>query len=74
MREVVITAYEDMDAAQLRDELRDWTHRTVQWADDIAEALAVADYARAGGLLHAYSQARHQMRRIERILTLGIAA
>ena len=61
--------YEDMDAADLRAELDDWTQRTLQWADDLAQAIEAQDFWRAVFMTHAYRQARSQQRRLKRLLT-----
>jgi hypothetical protein len=65
--------YEDMDAVELRHELDDWTARSIQWADDVANAVEAQDIIRAAFITHAYRQARMQMRRIKRCLEIGVA-
>lgn len=69
-----MTAYEDMEAAELRASLEDWTARSVEHADAIASAIDARDLIRASLMTHAYRQARSQMKRIRRILELGIVA
>ena len=68
-----MTAYEDMDAAELRADLDDWTARCFQWADDLADAISAGDYWRAVALLHGYRQARNQVKKIRHFLQIGIA-
>ena len=65
--------YEDMDAAELRAELEEWTRKTLQWADDLADAIDAQDLYRAVFMVHAYRQARWQMRRIRHFLKVGVA-
>lgn len=68
-----MTAYEDLDAVELRAELDDWTARTIQWADDLAQAVEHQDFWRAIFLLHGYKQARMQVRKIRHIQQIGVA-
>ena len=68
-----MTGYEDMDVADLRAELDDWTQRTLQWADDLAQAIEAQDFWRAVFMCHAYRQARGQQRRVKRLLTVEAA-
>ena len=68
-----MTPYEDMDAVQLRHELEEWTQKTLDWADDLANAIDAQDLIRAALVLHAYKQSRHQMRRIRHVMQIGIA-
>lgn len=68
-----MSAYEDLDAAELRAELEDWTQKTLQWADDLADAIEAQDFWRAVFMCHAYRQARTQMRKIRHFLSIGIA-
>lgn len=66
-------AYEDLDAAELRAELDDWTQRTIQWADDLVTAIDALDVVQAAFMAHAYKQARMQMRKIRHAMQLGVA-
>lgn len=66
-------SYEDMDSVELRGELDDWTAKTIQWADDLADAIEAQDFWRAVFMCHAYRQARAQMRRIKGFLQMGVA-
>lgn len=66
-------SYEDLDAAELRAELDDWTQKTLQWADDLADAIDAQDIIRAAFMVHAYRQARAQMRRIKHFLKIEVA-
>lgn len=68
-----MTAYEDLDAVELRAELEDWTQRALQWADDIAQAVEHQDFWRAVFMLHGYKQARLQVRRIKHAQQIGVA-
>lgn len=68
-----MTAYEDLDAVELRAQLDNWTARTIQWADDLANAIEAQDIIRAAFMCHAYRQARMQMRKIKHCLELGVA-
>lgn len=68
-----MSAYEDLDAAELRAKLDDWTHRTLKWADDVAEAVEAQDLTRAWFMLHGYKQARMQMRKVRHAMQIGIA-
>ena len=68
-----MSAYEDLDAAELRHELEDWTQRSIQWADDLANAIEAQDIIRAAFMCHAYRQARMQMKKLKKCLEIGIA-
>lgn len=68
-----MSVYENMDAAELRAELEDWTQKTLQWADDLANAIDAQDLIRAAFMAHAYRQARAQLRKVKRALALGVA-
>lgn len=68
-----MSPYEDMDAVQLRHELDEWTQKTLDWADDLANAIDARDMIRAAFILHAYKQSRHQMRRIRHVMQIGVA-
>lgn len=68
-----MTRYEELDASELRAELDDWTQRTLQWADDLAQSIEAQDFWRAVVMVHAYRQARGQMRRLKRFLTVEAA-
>ena len=61
-----------MDAVELRSELDELTQKTLQWADDLADAIDAQDFWRAVFMCHAYRQARWQMRRIKHFLKVGI--
>lgn len=65
--------YDEMDVAGLRAELEDWTGKTLQWADDLAEAIEAQDFWRAVFMCHAYKQARSQQKRFKRLLTVEAA-
>jgi len=67
-------SYEDMDAFELRAELDDWTQRSIQWGDDLANAIEALDMIRAAAMVGAYRQARMQMRKLKRCLEIGTAA
>lgn len=69
-----VTAYEDMDAAELAAEERDWTLRTLQCADDLASAIDGLDIVRAALMVHAYRQSRAQLKRIHWVRESGIVA
>lgn len=68
-----MTAYDDMDAAELRAELDEWTEKTLKWADDLVNAIDGQDIVHAAFMAHAYKQARWQMRKIKHRLKLGVA-
>lgn len=68
-----MTRYEDLTAGELRDELDDWTRRSLQWADDLANAIEAGDFIRAALFVTAYRQSRLQMRKLRRILTVEAA-
>ena len=68
-----MSSYDQMDAVDLRAELDDWTQKTIQWADDLADAIDAQDFWRAVFMCHAYRQARAQMRRIKALLQIGVA-
>lgn len=68
-----MTDYNDMDAAELRAELDDWTARTLSWADELAQAIDAQDFWLAVHVLHAYKQARGQVRRIKYAMQIGVA-
>ena len=68
-----MNGYDSMDAAELRAELDDWTQRTLTWADDLAQAIEAQDFWRAVFMCHAYRQARAQMKRLKRMLTVEAA-
>ena len=68
-----MTPYEDMDAVQLRHELDIWTQKTLDWAEDLAQAIDAHDLFRAILITHAYKQARNQMRRIRKCMQMGVA-
>lgn len=68
-----MTAYEDMDAAELRCELDDWTQRTLKWADDLCGAIEAQDFWRAVLMTHGYKQARNQVKRIRHFMQIGVA-
>jgi len=69
-----VTAYEDLDAVELRHELDDWTARSIQWGDDLANAIEAQDMIWAAAMVGAYRQARMQMRKLKRCLEIGTAA
>lgn len=68
-----MSPYEDMDITELRHELEDWTARSIQWADDLANAIEAGDLVWAGAMTSAYRQARWQMRKLKRCLEIRIA-
>lgn len=68
-----MSSYADMDAAELRHELDVWTAKTIEWSDELANAIDAHDMLRAVLLVHAYRQARTQMRRIRRYMQIGVA-
>lgn len=65
--------YDAMDAHELRQELEEWTGRTLQWADDLVTAIDSQDIVTAALMAHAYKQARWQVRKIKHLLKLGVA-
>lgn len=68
-----MTVYEDMDAVELRAELDEWTAKTIQWADDLVNAIDGLDIIQAAFMAHAYKQARMQVRKIRHAMQLGVA-
>lgn len=68
-----MTDLDSLDTTDLRAELDDWTARTLQWADDLAQAIEAQDFWRAVFMCHAYKQARWQVRKIKHLLKLGVA-
>lgn len=66
-------SYDEMDSVELRAELDEWTQRTIQWADDIAESVEYQDFWRAIFMLHGYKQARMKMKQIRHAMRIGVA-
>ena len=68
-----MTSYQDLDATELRAELDEWTQRTMQWGDELSNAIDALDLYRAAFLNHAYKQARLQVRKIRHAMQIGVA-
>ena len=69
-----MTRLEDMSAQELREELDDWTARCLMYAKELLAASESNDLAWEHGIKVALRQALDHVRRLERLLHLGVAA
>lgn len=69
-----MTYYDEMSAADLRDELEAWRRRTVDYARQLLDARDGGDFAWEQGIAVALRLSLAQVHRIERLLKLGVAA
>lgn len=73
MRACPRCAYEDMDAAMLREERDRWTLNCLDRADELVNAIDQGDLARAAAMGHAYKQAKTQLRKVRYAMRIGVA-
>lgn len=69
----LVTAYQEMSAAELRDELADWNRQVRVYATKFLDARDAGEGLEFG-LEAALRNALAQARKIERLLQLGVAA
>jgi hypothetical protein len=70
----LVSSYEDMSAADLRMELDEWRQRALRYARELLDARDGGDFAWEQGIAIALRLSLAQVRRIERLLQLGVAA
>lgn len=69
-----MTAYEDLSAVELRDQREEWHRRVCELAREYRTARQSGIFAWEAGVGVALDQALAQVRRIEKLLQLGVAA
>ena len=68
-----MSAYDDMDATELRAECERWTLNVLDQADLLSEAIDQQDLIRASFLNHRYKQAKSQLRQVRYAMRIGVA-
>lgn len=69
-----MTRLEEMDAGELRAELDEWREKALTYARELLAASESNDVAWEHGIKVALRQALDHVRRLERLLHLGVAA